>query len=323
MKIINICLSLLLFLIIYTPSVSAQDDVDGAGDHPLIERVTGSYIYTFSSSEYERIDIPVGPGDGRNFEAVETVEGEHLQYTYRFEDEDVSTMRIKQSYRQALENQNFEILFAGSEDELGFRNGYGFFNAGDFSRPDRRCCTPNSRSHDIRYLAARSADGSTTVSMLTFRAQLGMGTVALVDVISADVMETGMDHRPLSADEMGAGIEQYGRVAIQNILFEFDSDEILPESAGALETIADLLNQQAGLQILVVGHTDNTGNFDYNLRLSMDRAASVIQYLTEEFGISEDRLQAAGAGMMAPITTNRTEEGRALNRRVELVEIGN
>ena len=323
MKIIISCLSFLLFLIIYTPSVSAQDDVDGAGDHPLIERVAGSYIYTFSSSEYERIDVPAGPGDGRNFEAVETVEGEHLQYTYRFEDEDVSTMRIKQSYRQAIENQNFEILFAGSEDELGFRNGYGFFNTGDFSRPDRRCCTPNSRSHDIRYLAARSADGSTTVSMLTFRAQLGMGTVALVDVISADVMETGMDHRPLSADEMGAGIEQYGRVAIQNILFEFDSDEILPESAGALETIADLLNQQTGLQILVVGHTDNTGNFDYNLRLSMDRAASVIQYLTEEFGISEDRLQAAGAGMMAPITTNRTEEGRALNRRVELVEIGN
>jgi len=314
-------LFILFFISFQLKTAHAQDDVAGSGDHPMIERVSGSYIYTFDSSEYERIEFPTGPADSDGFESAQTAEGEHLQFSYRFEEEDVSTMRVKSSYRQALEQAGFEILFAGSEDELGYRNGYGFFNTGEFSRSDRRCCTPNTRSHDIRYLAARSQDGSVTMNMLSFRAQLGMGTVALVETITKDVMETAMGHQPLSADEMGSGLEQHGRVAVQNILFDIDSDDILPESAEALETIAGLMEDQPGLNLLVVGHTDNTGNFDYNLSLSMQRASSVVAYLTEEFGIAEDRLQSAGAGMMAPITTNRTEEGRALNRRVELVEI--
>lgn len=313
----------LLLLFCFNPNViTAQNDVDGAGDHPLIERVSGSYIFTFEESEYERIQFPTGPADGDGFVSYETKEGRYLQYTYRFEDEEVSTMRVKSSYRNALEQNGFEILFAGSEDELGYRNGVGFFIQGDYDRPERRCCNPG-RNSDIRYLAAQSADGSVMMSMVTFRAQLGMGTVALVDVVSTDVMETGMDHRPLSSDEMGSGIEQHGRVAIQNILFEVNSSEILPESAEALETISELMNERENLHLLVVGHTDNTGDFDYNLGLSMERATSVVQFLNSEYGIPDSRLQAAGAGMMAPITTNRTEEGRALNRRVELVEIGN
>lgn len=316
--------SIFVFLFIcFSPNItSAQADVNGAGDHPLIERVSGSYIFTFQESEYERIQFPTGPADGDGFESYETKEGRYLQYTYRFEDDEVSTMRIKSSYRNSLEQNGFEILFAGSGDELGYRNGVGFFIQGSYDRPDRRCCNAG-RNSDIRYLAAQSADGSVMMSMATFRAQLGMGTVALVDVVATDVMETGMDHRPLTSDEMGSGIEQHGKVAIQNILFELNSSEILPESAEALETISDLMNERENLQLLVVGHTDNTGDFDYNLGLSMERATSVVQFLNSEYGIPESRLQAAGAGMMAPITTNRTEEGRALNRRVELVEISN
>ena len=318
LKILSIFITL---LICFNPVISiAQSDVDGAGDHPLIERVSGSYIFTFQESEYERIQFPTGPASSDGFESYETKEGRYLQYTYRFEDDEVSTMRVKSSYRNALEKSGFEILYLGSGDELGYRNGVGFFIQGNYDRPDRRCCNAG-RNSDIRYLTAQSPDGSVMMSMLTFRAQLGMGTVALVDVITTDVMETGMDHRPLTSDEMGSGLEQHGKVAIQNILFEVNSSEILPESAEALETISNLMNEREHLQLLVVGHTDNTGDFDYNLGLSMERAKSVVQFLNREHGIPESRLQAAGAGMMAPITTNRTEEGRALNRRVELVEI--
>lgn len=320
MKTIILALSLFLVFCLNPDILSAQNDVEGSGDHPLIERVSGSYIFTFDESEYERIQFPTGPASNNGFESYETKEGRYLEFTYRFEDEDVSTMRVKSSYRNALEQNGFEILFAGSEGELGYRNGVGLLLQGDYDRSHRLCCNAG-RNSDIRYLAAKSADGSVMMSMVTFRAQLGMGTVALVDVVTTDVMETGMDHRPLSSEEMGSGIEQHGKVAIQNILFDVNSSEILPESAEALEAISDLMNERENLQLLVVGHTDNTGDFDYNLGLSMERATSVVEYLNREFGIPESRLQAAGAGMMAPITTNRTEEGRALNRRVELVEI--
>lgn len=279
------------------------------------------HIYShIETSEYDRLEVPTGPATTDGFEATETMEGRYFQYTYRFEDDDVSTMRVKSSYINSLQENGFEVLFAGSEGEIGYRNGVGLLIQGDFSRPDRRCCSA-VRNSDIRYLAARSSDGNILLSMVTFRARLGMGTVVLVDIAEIDVMDDSMEHRPLSAEEMGDGLEQHGRVAVQNILFDTNSASILPESAEALETIASLMDEQSDLNLLVVGHTDNTGSFDHNLNLSMERAASVVEYLSSQFGISGDRLQAAGAGMMAPVTTNRTEEGRALNRRVELVEM--
>lgn len=320
MRYLHFIFALLILFIIHHQTLFAQQDAEGSGDHPLIERAAGSTIFTYQTSEYERVDIPTGPATNDGFESTETMEGEYFEYTYRFEDQDVSTMRVKASYRDMLEQNGFEILFAGSEDEVGYRNGAGLLMEGDYDRPDRRCCSAG-RNSDIRYLAAKSADGSVLMSLITFKAQLGMGTVALVDVVQTEAMNTSMDHRPLSSEEMNSGIEEHGRVAVQNILFETDSNEILPESADALESIAELLNNESELTLLVVGHTDNTGSFDYNLSLSMDRASSVVSYLVDEMNISDDRLQAAGAGMMAPATTNRTEEGRSLNRRVELVEI--
>lgn len=71
----------------------------------------------------------------------------------------------------------------------------------------------------------------------------------------------------------------------------------------------------------MVGHTDDVGDFDYNLGLSMSRATAVLRYLSTEHGIAAACLRAAGAGMMSPLASNRSEEGRARNRRVELVEM--
>lgn len=310
-----------VFFLLFSDVVRADTDVAGAGDHPLLPRVAGSWIFTFDRSDFDRLSVPTGPASGEGLESTESMDGEVLSFTYRFEDEDTSTMRIKHNYRQILEDANFEILFAGSGEELGYRGGVGLLIQGDFNRPDRRCCTARSRGHDIRYLAARSADGQHLMSMVTFHAQLGMGPVALVDIASADDMEIAAEHHPLSAAEMASGLTEQGRIAIQNIQFDFDSDRILPESAEAIETIAELMQDQQDLRLLVVGHTDIQGNFDYNLRLSMERATAVVDSLADEHSIERDRLQPAGAGMMAPIASNRTEAGRAENRRVELVEI--
>ncbi|MBF8221096.1 OmpA family protein [Halomonas sp. 328] len=303
-------------------SLAAQADIDGAYDHAEIPRVAGSSIVYFDRSEYDRVSIPTGPYDGNAIESVETLEGEVLSLSYTFDNPDITPLQVERNYRQALEERGFETLYAASNEALSGGTGRLFFNhAGLFSRGARSCCHFASGDREIRYLAARSADGSVLVGIAAFNARRVDGAAVSMTVVTADEMDTAMDHRPLTADEMASGLIEDGRVAVQDILFEHDSAAILPDSANALATISGLMEARAGLHLLVVGHTDNTGSYDYNLQLSMARASAVMDYLIDRHAVSGDRLQAAGAGMMAPITTNRTEEGRRLNRRVELVEM--
>ena len=81
-----------------------------------------------------------------------------------------------------------------------------------------------------------------------------------------------------------------------------------------------MMQQHPELKLLVEGHTDNEGEFDWNMELSADRAASVKAYLVENFGIEADRMRTMGLGPTQPVDTNDTAEGQQKNRRVELVK---
>ena len=96
--------------------------------------------------------------------------------------------------------------------------------------------------------------------------------------------------------------------------------EVKPESQAALQEIAKLLKDDANLKLYVVGHTDNTGTLESNMKLSQDRAVAVVNTLVSKYNIDASRLKGCGDGPTAPVATNDTEEGRALNRRVELVK---
>ena len=84
--------------------------------------------------------------------------------------------------------------------------------------------------------------------------------------------------------------------------------------------IAALLKAQPTLKVVIVGHTDSQGTYQYNMDLSQRRAAAVAAELTKTYGIAAARLTTAGVGYLAPLGSNATEDGRALNRRVELVQ---
>jgi outer membrane protein OmpA-like peptidoglycan-associated protein len=128
-----------------------------------------------------------------------------------------------------------------------------------------------------------------------------------------------MDQRRRQKAALARGLEQSGSVRIYGILFDVDKAEIRPESKPTLAAIAELLRAQPGLSIFVVGHTDSTGALDHNVKLSAARARAVAAALGRDFGIAAGRLDAHGAGPLAPVAPNTTEEGRQLNRRVELV----
>jgi OmpA-OmpF porin, OOP family len=125
----------------------------------------------------------------------------------------------------------------------------------------------------------------------------------------------------MDAKAMGNSLRDTGKVAIYGIYFDTGKSNLKPESDAALNQIATLLKQMPALKVFVVGHTDMAGDPTANVKLSQDRAQAVIVALTTQYGVAAARLKAFGAGPYAPAASNRSEDGRAKNRRVELVEI--
>jgi outer membrane protein OmpA-like peptidoglycan-associated protein len=125
----------------------------------------------------------------------------------------------------------------------------------------------------------------------------------------------------LDAAAMASDIADSGSVAIYGINFDTASSVIKPESEPAIDEIAKLLTSNPTLKVYIVGHTDMVGDAASNVKLSQARAQSVITALVSKHGIAAARLLAFGAGPYAPVATNLTDEGRAKNRRVELVQI--
>jgi len=105
---------------------------------------------------------------------------------------------------------------------------------------------------------------------------------------------------------------------VYGITFDFNKATIRPEAAPVLGEVLAVLTNNAALKIAIEGHTDSIGQASYNQKLSADRAEAVRAWLVAH-GVAADRLGAAGFGDTKPAADNATEDGRAKNRRVELV----
>jgi outer membrane protein OmpA-like peptidoglycan-associated protein len=106
------------------------------------------------------------------------------------------------------------------------------------------------------------------------------------------------------------------------VLFEFNSDRILPDYYSDLDKLGQLLIKRTESRIQIEGYTDNIGSEPYNRALSERRAKSVKQYLVQHFSLAPERLTVRGYGKDKPMFPNDTDEGRKKNRRVEFVNIG-
>jgi OmpA-OmpF porin, OOP family len=123
-----------------------------------------------------------------------------------------------------------------------------------------------------------------------------------------------------NAEAMGNDINSIGHVSVYGIYFDSGKAEIKPESDTAIVQISKLLKNTESLKLYVVGHTDNVGTIDSNMKLSKDRADAVVNTLITKYGIPSARLKSYGVASLAPIASNDNEEGRDKNRRVELVK---
>lgn len=138
-----------------------------------------------------------------------------------------------------------------------------------------------------------------------------------VNIIEKETMKQDV---VADASSMAGSIKETGKVALYGIYFDSGKAVLKSESKAALTEISKLLKADPDLKLYVVGHTDNVGKFESNMRLSMERAIAVVNALITQYGINATRLTGCGDGPTAPVASNDKEEGKALNRRVELVK---
>jgi OOP family OmpA-OmpF porin len=123
-----------------------------------------------------------------------------------------------------------------------------------------------------------------------------------------------------NAATLSSELTATGHTIVPGIYFDTGKADVKPESGASLKEVAKVLQQNPALKLYVVGHTDNVGTLTSNVSLSNQRAASVLKVLTTQYNVAASRLQAYGDGPYAPVASNDSDDGRARNRRVELVK---
>jgi len=317
----------------------ACKDAAWASDHPAVPRHANACLMGSSHQEFDVFEFQMGnvirTPDGKDFitEQAETIEGAHTRLLYAIAP-GTSPLALLRSYAKALEERDYKILYQCSERECA-QVGGGTILLRILGYPDKRpITTPSSReatrlnqafsaNNTQHLLVAESADKRTRISIF-----IGLNRMAasqVTDIHNAtlaliDVVESGeLDVRMVDAEAMNTALTETGRIALENIYFETASARLTAESDPALREMARLLAENAGLNVYIVGHTDNIGSVESNLTLSRNRAAAVVMALETRFGVVAGQAVAAGVASYAPLASNATEAGRAANRRVELV----
>lgn len=321
---IALVVSLVFLILLPASALAAHDeDVEGAQDHPLISRFPGSIIRYYESLKSDQYILPTGEDvaefddEGERLDS-KTIVGDITRIVYEAP-EDTSPLEIYNNYESALKDAGFEIIFSGDLDQLGWFWTISLYNR-DINPLPGEAQDLAITEEDFQYLSAElieeDRERDIFLSLTTTRSDAGIGIVL-------DIIETAPPREDLievTPDNLASEIEAKGSVSIHNIYFDTGEADIKAESEEALIQIADFLIENPDLELYVVGHTDSQGGLEFNLDLSTRRAEAVKKVLINEYGIEAERLEAEGVAFLAPKASNATEEGRSLNRRVELVK---
>jgi len=311
------------------PAAALGQDVEGAQEHPMIQRYPGQDIAWQVIENYMPYAIAVGPVTGyRQIDDWIQTEGRVTRTFYALDGADRTYSEVYSNYLDALTAQDFDIIAQGvSADRrgaaVGSTNWIGVaYGANPVNAPGEPVATlfagtaTSGGAGSIVARKERAAGTAYVVITVEQHSESYIGT--LIDIIEEAPLETGLV--VVDAEAIGADMVEYGRVVLDGLVFGFDSAELLAESDAALGEIAAYLNAHPNQRFFVVGHTDGVGAFSYNFSLSGDRARAVIDALVEQYGIDRERLEPHGVGPLAPLFSNESEAGRDRNRRVELVQ---
>ena len=303
-----------LLAFVFAAGMAHAADVRGSKDPPGIGmRYPGAQIIKYKQDRFDDYVLAVGKSEHyQQFGKSERLEGRVTDVQYQV-DASRSTLEVMRNYKEALQAAGFQTLFDCAEDECGGRNFNSVITQGASG-------LFQETTTGQRYIAVRKGDISASVLVVKAMGIGGPDKDAVgvrVVTVEAKPMDAGL--AVVESGAMEKALDATGHIAIYGITFDTDKDVPLPASEASIAEIGKLLKDNPSLKLHVVGHTDNEGKHDYNMGLSKRRAQSVVKALTGEYGIAADRLLASGVGSLAPVASNSSEEGRAKNRRVELV----
>jgi OmpA-OmpF porin, OOP family len=309
-----------------------QGDAPGCSDPPALPRFEGARILGCEAAETDETTLPLAawnPDPEVSFwESSVRLDGRRSRTLYAIPPGH-SAQEVMRAYRKVLADLGYEILFecagftscgAGVDavyaDQAYGKRLAGAPAAGAFAQDTVR---------EPRILVAKGSAADARAYVFVFAAHQDNTAAPEASKRVAAFVEEVVGQGPeqhlilLRADELAQGIDLDGHVPVYGIYFEPDLAEIRPESHDQLEEIARLLRDRPALSLHVVGHTDNQGGLARNLELSRQRAEAVVTALIRDSGIAAERLRAHGIAGLAPVAPNTADEGRIMNRRIELV----
>jgi OOP family OmpA-OmpF porin len=299
--------SLIACLAFSAAAQAQQRDVVGSRDYPGIGRFTGSVITGYQVKDFDATRLQAAPfKDGRAADERKP-EGRVTRIAYRTTP-GPSIVEVSRNFETQLAKAGFETLVACDTDACG---GIPFTEALDVLPAPQMWAD----GFNFRYYAGRKVDGARETYATVLVSKNNDDVTAQLIVAQVGAIENKM----VDAAAMAKGLGSAGHIALYGIYFDTDKAVLKPESKPTLDEIAKLLRAQPALNVNIVGHTDSQGAYDYNMDLSRRRAEAIGAALTSSYGIAKARLRTAGVGFLAPVGSNATEDGRALNRRTELV----
>lgn len=306
-------------------------DVPNAKDPAGLPRYAGSVIFGYQFADFDESTLPLGKAflkDGqRGFEKTQRAEGKRTRVLY-LAPEGRSSLEVMRNYTDALTKAGYTSMFECARETCGKDVDRALYFYNKQNKILGKQISEYAFSIDVsdqRVFVAQLKQGSASSYVVVLAAVSGNAAendiknhvTVYVEQIQAGKMESRME--TVKSSEIQQAMSRDGKVAIYGVLFDTDKADIKPESAPQLEEMGRYLQQNPAVAVYVVGHTDNQGKLDYNLSLSQRRADAVVNALATTYKIARTRLVGKGVAGLSPVASNQAEDGRAKNRRVELV----
>jgi outer membrane protein OmpA-like peptidoglycan-associated protein len=295
----------LILTIGMTTVALAQEDAEGCKDHPLFNRMPNYYLGSCEQLEFGSMKFPVGKPDPKNENKIksETVEGKIMVFYYYLKEEakPASGLQIMRNFQNAAKQNGGVIL---GEYQGGCTGMYEY------------------QGNDINSGCIPFGNGctywSTTIKLTKGNKEIWLYVQPTDDGYNMVIAEKETMKQDIQANEIFDALNKNGFIALY-INFETGKADIKPESQKIIDQIVQMMKDNPDLNISIEGHTDNVGTPQTNQTLSENRAKAVMNAIIAK-GIDKNRLSSKGWGQSKPIADNKTEEGKAKNRRVEIVK---
>lgn len=271
-------------------------------------------------SRHDSYFLPTSPFSNGTLDGV-VAEGIVRQTAWKIDEDKMTTLQILAPLRQSLQDQGFEALY---ECEAQVCGGFDFrYQIELLPEPDMHV-----NLSDFRYLSAKKGDGPNREYIgLVVSRSTKTGFVQLTQIsgldrsapVTTSTKAPPPQTAPALAGPIGELLETLGHATLDDLLFKTGSSELGDETFVSLENLAQYLTARPDRQVKLVGHTDASGSLEGNVTLSKRRASAVASRLVEKYGVSPDQVSSDGVGFLAPRASNLSEEGRTLNRRVEVI----